>query len=284
MPPSPPGASTGGVKRSGGRAVGRSVGRAVVRAVARGKAHVPSSAWPLLLTLRSIPGRGPLVANPALRRVLVLAAHPDDEALGCAGSLALLHEAGAQIAVVFATDGEATRGADLPATEVGRRRRAEAIAACAALGVDDVRFVGLPDGRLPARVEDLATYLMEAVAGFQPDGIMLPWFLDGHPDHAAVGDALIRVPLDPQVELWGYETWTPLPANRIVDVTPVLAQKEAAIAAHTTAALAFDLNAALGLNRWRSIHGLMGRGYAEGFLVLPVGEWRSARAAAMGEP
>jgi len=35
-----------------------------------------------------------------------------------------------------------------------------------------------------------------------------------------------------ELEVWGYETWTPLPANRIVDITSVLDRKKAAIAAH----------------------------------------------------
>jgi LmbE family N-acetylglucosaminyl deacetylase len=64
----------------------------------------------------------------------------------------------------------------------------------------------------------------------------------------------------------------------MVDVSAVWDQKEAAIAAHVTAGQAFDLEAALGLNRWRSIHGLMGRGYAEGFLAAPVGEFLGMRA------
>jgi LmbE family N-acetylglucosaminyl deacetylase len=244
--------------------------RPVVRAMARGKRHVPAAAWPLLLTLRSSVGDGPLVADPSLQRVLVLAAHPDDESLGCAGTIALLRGAGASVVAVFATDGSATRGSSLPADEVGIRRREEAVAACRALDVSDVRFLGLPDGGLPGCVGALSEALAPIVASVQPDGILLPWHLDGHPDHAAVGAALSAVDLDPAVEMWGYETWTPLPANRIVDITPVIASKEAAIAAHKTAALAFG--------RWRSIHGLMGQGYAEGFLVLTVPSWREVLA------
>jgi LmbE family N-acetylglucosaminyl deacetylase len=209
--------------------------------------------------------------------VAVLAAHPDDESLGCAGTIALLRDAGASVSVAFATDGEATIGADMAPAETARARRQEAVAACGILGVDDIRFWGLPDGDLANQIHDLARCVADFVADVNPDGIMLPWFLDGHADHAALGAAVNRRPPNPDVELWGYETWTPLPANRLVDITSVYERKEKALGAHATAALAFDLKAGLGINRWRSIQGLMGRGYAEGFLVAPANDWLSLR-------
>src|SRR5690606_23894473 len=44
--------------------------RSVVRAVARAKPLVPEAAWPVLTTLRSLPGDGPVVARPSFRSVL----------------------------------------------------------------------------------------------------------------------------------------------------------------------------------------------------------------------
>jgi LmbE family N-acetylglucosaminyl deacetylase len=255
--------------------------RAAIRTFARIKPAIPDRAWPLLTAMRSVGGDAPLIAAPALRRVLVLAAHPDDESLGCAGTIALLRKAGAAVSVAFATDGEATIGADLAPAETARRRRNEAVTACGILGVHDIRFWGLPDGSLSDRVHDLARDIADLMADVRPDGVLLPWFLDGHADHAALSAALARKPPDNAVEVWGYETWTPLPANRLVDITGVWTQKEQALDAHVTAALAFDLRAGLGLNRWRSLHGLMGRGYAEGFLVAPAPTWLDWRAQAV---
>ena len=249
--------------------------RRLTRAVARAKPVVPERAWPLLLALRSLPGEGPIVGEPRWSSVAVIAAHPDDESLGCAGTIALLRKRGTPVSVAFATDGQATRGAATTEEETGRRRRAEAVAACTTLGVDDVTFWGLADGCLPSQVDELARRITTLVDGH--DGLLLPWFLDGHPDHEALSEALAGAVVGPATEVWGYETWTPLPANRIVDVTSVWDQKKGAIAAHVTATQAFDLEAALGLNRWRSIHGLMGRGYAEGFLAAPIAEYLAVR-------
>ena len=58
-----------------------------------------------------------------------------------------------------------------------------------------------------------------------------------------------------------------LTANRIVDVTSVFDRVQQALAAHETAHLAFDVGAMLSLHRYRSVHGLNGRGYAEAYLA-----------------
>ena len=96
----------------------------------------------------------------------------------------------------------------------------------------------------------------------QPDVVIAPWELDGHPDHRAV-----RAAVPAGVAVWGYETWTPLPPGWVVDVSPVFARKEQALACYETAHLAFDVGAMLALNRYRSVHGLMGRGHAEAYVV-----------------
>jgi LmbE family N-acetylglucosaminyl deacetylase len=232
----------------------------VARAVARVKPLVPESAWPILTTLRSFAGDGPVVGVPTFRRVLALGAHPDDEVVGCGGLLALLADAGATVDVCFATDGEATRGSALPAAEVGRRRRAEAEAACRILGTRAPRFLGLPDGALGDHHAALAAALAALVDELQPEVVIAPWAHDGHPDHRAVHAAIPA-----GVAVWGYETWAPLPPSWVVDVTSVYARKEQALACYETAHLAFDVGAMLALNRYRSVHGLLGNGYAEAY-------------------
>jgi LmbE family N-acetylglucosaminyl deacetylase len=230
--------------------------------VARTKPLVPEAAWPVLVSLRSFVGDGPIIGTPSFRRVLALAAHPDDESIGCGGLLALLADAGAEVHVCFATDGEATIGSGMPAAEVAQRRRAEAADACRVLGTRPPTFLGHPDGGLPDRADALAADVRRLVAELEPEVVIAPWELDGHADHRAL---FAVVPEG--VERWGYETWTPLTPNRVVDVSSVFARKEQALACYETAHLAFDVGAMLALNRYRSIHGLMGRGHAEAYFV-----------------
>jgi N-acetylglucosamine malate deacetylase 1 len=246
--------------------------RLVTRWVARAKPRVPQAAWPVLLAARSWVGDGPLVGLPKLDSVLVVAPHPDDEAIGAGGTLRLLANHGARVSVLFATDGESTRGSSETGREVASQRRAEAQASCRLLGAVP-EFLGLPDGALADRAGELGRHIGARARAVGAQAVFLPWFGDGHADHLACTAALGEAGLDPRVEIWAYETWTPLPANRIVDITGAYSVKEAAVAAHVTAHLAFDVGATLGLNRYRSVHGLMGRGQAEGFLAAPVGNY-----------
>ena len=256
----------------------------VVRAIARGKPHVPAQAWPVLNTLASVPGSAPPVADPEPVPTLVVCAHPDDE-LGCAGTVALVAAAGAPVQVVYATDGGGTRGSPYPPQETGSRRAQAAARAARALGVlVEPELWGLPDGGLPDRLPELTARVAQAVTAVGAQRVLVPWFLDGHRDHMAVSAAVAAADLPEELEVWGFEWWTPLPANRVVDITRTWPRKQAAAAAHETAALAFDLTAGLALSRWRSLSGLHGAGYGEGFLALPHREYRelAGRSAAGG--
>ncbi|MFT5223340.1 MAG: LmbE family N-acetylglucosaminyl deacetylase [Glaciecola sp.] len=246
-----------------------------VRAAARVKPLVPASLWPTLLATRSLLGDGAILAPAPTGRVLTLSAHPDDDTIGCAGTLALSVLGGAEVTAAMATSGGASIGTALSAAQLMAAREADARRAYNHLGVHDVRFLGLPDGGVEARAADLRLALDRLVAEVNPDVIFVPWALDAHRDHRAVHRALLGIELDPRLQIWSYETWTPLPPNRHVDITPVAATKQAALAEHHTAGQAFDLTALAALSRYRSAHALMGRGEAEGFLVGSPDELRS---------
>jgi LmbE family N-acetylglucosaminyl deacetylase len=250
------------------------VPRPVMRLLAKGKPLVPDALWPMLNTVASAVGSRPLVGAPTFRRALALCAHPDDEAIGCGGTLALLAASGSIVEVVYATRGDATRGSPLPAEEIGRRREVEARQACDILGLPAPRFLSFVDGTLSDQIEGLSEAIGSAIREFQPDVVFVPWFLDGHADHRAMSLALAAVEPAPDVEVWGFEWWTALPPNRLVDVSSVYAKKEAAVTAHATAHLAFDVGAALALSRWRSLQGLHGLGHGEAFLAAPYSGYR----------
>ncbi len=244
--------------------------RFVDRVVTKTKPLVPEKAWPALRGALSVAGDGPLVGLPAFKRAMVFAPHPDDESIGPGGTIALLSAAGTAVTVVVLTDGSASRGTGLPAREVAARRRKETARSCARLGCGAPQFLGFPDHGLSERLAELAGAMAAVVGDAAPDVLVVPWFGDGHPDHRAVTSALSRMQPPGRVEVWAYETWVPLPANRLVDVSAVIEQKEAALAEHHTARAAFDVTAMLGLNRFRSVYGLAGHGFAEAFLAGPA--------------
>ena len=239
---------------------------------------------PVLAQLSSmLPGDGPVVGPPDARRVLVVAPHPDDETIGCGGTLALLADAGAEVRVVVVTDGEATAGSPHPPTETAARRRGEAVAACAALGVGAPVHLGLPDGAVADHATSLRVALDRVRDALDPQLVLVPWLLDRHPDHRACARSVTAlVGTDADVEVWGYEAHVPVPPTRAVDVTAVVDRKRTALAAHVTAAHALDMGAVLALNRWRSLHARGGQGWAEAFLALPGDRWQAVAAAVDG--
>ncbi|HEY6866729.1 MAG TPA: PIG-L deacetylase family protein, partial [Candidatus Eisenbacteria bacterium] len=144
----------------------------------------------------------PVSLSPA-DRVLVLAPHPDDETLATAGLIQRALSLGAEVRVVFLTDGEnnpwaqrATerrwriRGADRE--RWGERRRGEALAALACLGVSpwQTAFLGYPDqgihGLLMAGDDDLDHALAGEIERFRPTLLVSPSPSDLHPDHSAL--------------------------------------------------------------------------------------------------
>lgn len=81
--------------------------------------------------------------------VLVVAAHPDDEALGCGGTVAQYAADGHEVHIAILGEGISSRHHrrdDAPAAELHQLRR-DAEAAASALGARSVLFGGLPDNR-----------------------------------------------------------------------------------------------------------------------------------------
>ncbi|MGM0632258.1 MAG: PIG-L deacetylase family protein [Pseudomonadota bacterium] len=199
----------------------------------------------------------------ALGRALVLIPHPDDEVIGCGGLLARLAERSQPTLVVLVSDGSGA-GELPPGTDEVRQR--EFRDAMAVLYPDcELRLWRLPDGAL--REEELVPLMEDARRSFRADSIVTPWPRDLHPDHAALGRAALRV-YRAAPGLRGvlfYEAWTPLDANRLLEVTDTWARKEQALRCHATALAAQNYERSMdGLARHRA---LLLPGIAAGDLV-----------------
>ena len=160
--------------------------------------------------------------------VLFAYAHPDDEAFGSAGSIALLTGRGVPVVLVCATRGEAGEISDprLATREtIGAVREAELRAAMAVVGVADIRLLGYRDSGmagtaenddprafvnapLPEVVAQLAAQIRAVrpttVVTFGPDGIY------GHPDHIytyRATAAAVEVAADPDQPTGLGEPW-----------------------------------------------------------------------------
>ena len=152
---------------------------------------MPADARRLARAVRSLRGAEVVTGPPAFKRALVIAPHPDDETLGCGGTMALLADGGAAVTVLTVTDGEATRGSRLGPEETGRVRRTEAERAAAAVGAT-AGFLGLPDGGLSKQIGELSARIGAEIEEIEPEAVFAPWLLDGTADHRAVSEALRR--------------------------------------------------------------------------------------------
>lgn len=125
--------------------------------------------------------------------VLVVAAHPDDEVLGCGGTLARWADAGWAINVLFMTDGVGARsgpGQELGCQAQDRRRAAER--AATVLGIGAIEFLDFPDNRMDSL--ELLTVVKEIeyrLERISPQIVLTHHVGDVNIDHQVVHQATI---------------------------------------------------------------------------------------------
>lgn len=132
----------------------------------------------------------PLLPKEDLRApVLVLAAHPDDEVIGCGGMLAWHRSVGHPVTVVHMTDGAAGDPGQ-KYEDFAEQRRQEGEEALRHLGVEDVRSLGHPDGELPENQSAVGRAVRHAIREVAPKTLYSFFFTEAHRDHRAVAAAV----------------------------------------------------------------------------------------------
>jgi LmbE family N-acetylglucosaminyl deacetylase len=186
---------------------------------------------------------------------LIVVPHPDDEALGCGGLLALLRRAGQPVHTALVSDGTGSHpnSAVFSATARQAVREGELRHALALLGVHtEPLLLRLPDAAVPTGPAqpgfiEAKDRLQAFLVDNQIATVLMPWRRDPHPDHRAsyllTQAALAGLPTAPrQLEyvVWAWQRAAPddlpQPADHVTGfrlaIGEVLPQKLAAIAAH----------------------------------------------------
>lgn len=125
--------------------------------------------------------------------ILIVAAHPDDEVLGCGGTIARLSDEGANINVLFLADGVGARGkpGELAHPECKARRNASR-AACGILGANLPLYLDFPDNRLDTvPLLDVARSLEKIIADLKPQMIFTHHAGDLNVDHRIAHQAVV---------------------------------------------------------------------------------------------
>jgi len=180
------------------------------------------------------------------RHLLVILAHPDDEAFGCTGVMTILRRRGVPVTYVCATLGQMGRLMGRPPFATRETlpvlRRRELAEAMSIVGVDDVRLLGLWDKTVEFEDPDALAERIAAIISDVRPSTLITFHPEhsGHPDHHAVGRATLaaldRAEVDERPRVW-------MPAIRSdelkldltivsIDIAEVADVKRAAFSAH----------------------------------------------------
>lgn len=188
--------------------------------------------------------------------VLVVAAHPDDEVLGCGGTLACHAKAGDRVDVLILADGVTARmrSGEGGQQELALRQRA-AQAAAKAVGISMPRILGFPDNRLDAvPLLEVVKAIEICLAELHPDIVYTHHGGDLNIDHQiahrAVATACRPVPGAVTRAIYTFETlsstdWLSpqqsemFSAVRFVNISETLPQKMAALRCYESEMRAF---------------------------------------------
>ncbi len=120
-------------------------------------------------------------------RILVVGTHPDDELLGCGGTIALHTRAGDHVTSVIVCEGESLRYG-----QEGVGQSANIKSAARTLGVEDTRLLGFPDQRLDTlTLTEIITPLEKTVRDVRPKIIYCQHGGDINRDHELLFKALL---------------------------------------------------------------------------------------------
>ena len=180
------------------------------------------------------------------KSTLIIAAHPDDEVLGCGGTIAKLANEGVIVRVAFLADGVFSReGEQKDQQKELKDRRTAAQQACDILGVKSVSFGDFPDNKMDVSpLLDIVKAVEELIFKHQPDTLFTHHCGDVNIDNRRIHEAVVAAcrPQNghPVKKLLSFEVassteWqlphsaTSFSPNYFVDISATLAKKMAAL-------------------------------------------------------
>lgn len=186
------------------------------------------------------------------KRVLVVAAHPDDEVLGCGGTVARLATEGDEVRIAILAEGMTSREKQREQTDPEKLKHLHARAQQAAgkLNAKDLTLAKLPDNRLDTvPLLDVVKLVEDLIENFRPDTIYTHHAGDLNVDHGVVHRAVLTatrpVPGQdvrqvyafevPSSTEWSFQRLEPaFRPNVFVDITRTLDRKIEALACYDT--------------------------------------------------
>ncbi|MBI1970484.1 PIG-L family deacetylase [Candidatus Woesearchaeota archaeon] len=220
-----------------------------------------------------------------MKKVLAVVAHPDDDIIGCGGSLIEHVLEGDHVAIAYLTSGESGSSTIAP-DELKKIRPEEARKAAGVLGIDDTTFFGYRDGHLMYDA-DPVNQVIRILREKRPDTLYVHAANDLHSDHRIAHEICMQAIFGAPGNHYGisgtrpwhvptvlaFEVWTPHQNPQlVVDITDVMDKKLQALLEHKSQVVQTRYDEAVeGLARYRGVMSGAGR-YAEAFEVIRIGK------------
>ena len=151
--------------------------------------------------------------GPSQRKIMVIAPHPDDEVFGAGGTLLKALARGAEVHIVYVTDGEND--------ERREAIRDDAVSSCKALGVS-YTFLGCETLNIPLSDGEVNQKLSWLLHEIRPEAMFIPFLLDDHDDHRRASELFMTVARESdlgRMEIWAYQVYSTVLPNVVVNIT-----------------------------------------------------------------
>ncbi len=154
----------------------------------------------------------PLGEEELRRPTMVFAPHPDDETIGCGGTILLKQRLGVEVRVVVMTDGSGSHPKLLAPEKMARMRAREVMEATGLLGVDAsrVHLLGFPDRHLLEHREAAVAQVAALLEAHRPEQLFVPYAAGENRDHGSscliIHEAVKR--LGRPVTVFEYAVWS----------------------------------------------------------------------------
>lgn len=143
-----------------------------------------------------------------MKKILIVAAHPDDEVLGCGGTIAKHISEGNEVHVVFMSDGVSSRNRFSDAQLQNRKTAAKLVQSL--LGITSLNFLDLPDNKMDSLpLLDITKKLETIIENIKPSVVFTHHYNDLNIDHSLTNSAVMTacrpLPNSTINEIYGFE-------------------------------------------------------------------------------
>ena len=222
-----------------------------------------------------------------MEKILVFAAHPDDELLGVGGTIRRLANEGKNVRAVILAEGLTSRNEKRGETAPDEllKLQADARSAADVVGYSSIDFCGFPDNRMDSvDLLDVVKVISKYVAKYNPDTIFTHHHGDLNIDHRITCEAVLTAcrPVNgngvkriygfetPSSTEWNYSYEAPFNPTVFFDVSETLEKKIEGMACYSTESTTYphprSPEALRALGKYRGCN--VGFGMAEAFVLL----------------